>query len=64
MSHLLFYFLLLSHIEVQTNECFENNGGCWLDKANNVTACKVHFLTAMHAADACLTPQFLSGKRF
>jgi len=59
-----FISFFLSHIEVQTNECLENNGGCWMDKVNNVTACKVHFLTAMHAADACLTPQFLSGKRF
>lgn len=29
--------------EVQTNECLENNGGCWLDTANNVTACKDTF---------------------
>ncbi|KAM0877573.1 hypothetical protein ACQ4PT_035371 [Festuca glaucescens] len=29
--------------DVQTNECLENHGGCWFDKANNVTACKDTF---------------------
>lgn len=24
---------------IETNECLENNGGCWQDKAANVTAC-------------------------
>lgn len=28
---------------VETNECLENNGGCWQDKAANVTACKDTF---------------------
>ncbi|XP_057971054.1 vacuolar-sorting receptor 1-like isoform X1 [Malania oleifera] len=27
--------------DMETNECMENNGGCWQDKAANVTACKV-----------------------
>ncbi|KAK9135403.1 hypothetical protein Syun_014733 [Stephania yunnanensis] len=25
--------------DIQTNECMENNGGCWQDKAANITAC-------------------------
>lgn len=29
------------HADMETNECLENNGGCWQDKAANVTACKV-----------------------
>lgn len=29
--------------EVETNECLNNNGGCWQDKAANITACKVAF---------------------
>ncbi|KAI4318764.1 hypothetical protein MLD38_032433 [Melastoma candidum] len=30
--------------EIETNECLENNGGCWQDKtANNITACKDTF---------------------
>ena len=26
---------------VETNECLENNGGCWENKNANITACKV-----------------------
>ncbi|KAA0044343.1 vacuolar-sorting receptor 4-like isoform X2 [Cucumis melo var. makuwa] len=26
--------------DIETNECLENNGGCWQDKAANLTACK------------------------
>ncbi|GJN10669.1 hypothetical protein PR202_ga28784 [Eleusine coracana subsp. coracana] len=29
--------------DIETNECLENNGGCWLHKAGNVTACKDTF---------------------
>ncbi|XP_073307695.1 vacuolar-sorting receptor 3-like [Primulina huaijiensis] len=29
--------------DVETNECLENNGGCWQDKAANLTACKDTF---------------------
>ncbi|KAH0461270.1 hypothetical protein IEQ34_008845 [Dendrobium chrysotoxum] len=29
--------------DIQTNECLENNGGCWRDQAANVTACKDTF---------------------
>lgn len=28
---------------IQTNECLENNGGCWQDKRANITACKDTF---------------------
>ncbi|KAJ6803544.1 vacuolar-sorting receptor 1-like [Iris pallida] len=28
---------------IETNECLENNGGCWQNKAANVTACKDTF---------------------
>ncbi|XP_044472977.1 vacuolar-sorting receptor 1-like [Mangifera indica] len=29
--------------ELETNECLENNGGCWQDKTANLTACKDTF---------------------
>ncbi|KAK4487974.1 hypothetical protein RD792_003713 [Penstemon davidsonii] len=29
--------------ELETNECLENNGGCWQDPTSNVTACKDTF---------------------
>ncbi|KAL1296132.1 hypothetical protein AAHE18_19G261300 [Arachis hypogaea] len=29
--------------DVETNECLDNNGGCWRDKAANITACKDTF---------------------
>ncbi|KAL8262277.1 hypothetical protein R6Q59_026326 [Mikania micrantha] len=28
---------------IETNECMENNGGCWIDKASNITACRDTF---------------------
>lgn len=29
--------------DIETNECLENNGGCWQDKAANASACKDTF---------------------
>ncbi|KAJ6794638.1 vacuolar-sorting receptor 3-like [Iris pallida] len=29
--------------DVETNECLNDNGGCWQDKASNITACKDTF---------------------
>ncbi|XP_074572772.1 vacuolar-sorting receptor 1-like [Curcuma longa] len=29
--------------DIQTNECLENNGGCWKDKDSSITACKDTF---------------------
>lgn len=29
--------------DIETNECLENNGGCWDDKAANITACRDTF---------------------
>jgi hypothetical protein len=26
---------------METDECLDNNGGCWRDEKTNVTACKV-----------------------
>ncbi|XP_042382171.1 vacuolar-sorting receptor 3-like [Zingiber officinale] len=29
--------------DIETNECLNDNGGCWEDKASNITACKDTF---------------------
>ncbi|XWS35420.1 hypothetical protein CRYUN_Cryun21dG0124700 [Craigia yunnanensis] len=29
--------------DIQTNQCLENNGGCWQDKTANITACRDTF---------------------
>ncbi|KAK4418830.1 Vacuolar-sorting receptor 1 [Sesamum alatum] len=29
--------------DMETNECLDNNGGCWQDKAANITACRDTF---------------------
>jgi hypothetical protein len=35
------YLWLLLYADMETNECLANNGGCWKDKAANITACRV-----------------------
>jgi hypothetical protein len=27
--------------DMETDQCFEDNGGCWRDEKTNITACKV-----------------------
>ncbi|KAK8616302.1 hypothetical protein V6N13_017856 [Hibiscus sabdariffa] len=44
--------------DIETNECLENNGGCWQDKAANLTACKDTFRGRL-----CECP-FVDGVRF
>lgn len=29
--------------DLETNQCLENNGGCWSDPKSNITACKDTF---------------------
>ena len=43
LVHLIFIFSSFGSFlaDIETNECLHNNGGCWQDKAANVTACKV-----------------------
>ncbi|KAG8089252.1 hypothetical protein GUJ93_ZPchr0011g26973 [Zizania palustris] len=38
--------------DIQTNGCLENNGGCWQDKAANITPCK---------NDGCKCPDGFKG---
>lgn len=51
------FWLHLFCIDIQTNQCLENNGGCWLDKNTNFTACKVQ-LHWGNAADIVTSPLF------
>jgi len=51
--------------DVETNECLENNGGCWQDRAANLTACKVstefqHFVGIMFAVQLLILSLFWS----
>lgn len=39
----LIHGFCIYYTDVETNECLENNGGCWQDKTANITACKVLF---------------------
>ncbi|KAI7745630.1 hypothetical protein M8C21_033476, partial [Ambrosia artemisiifolia] len=34
---------VIASFEIETNECLVDNGGCWIDKVNNITACKDTF---------------------
>ncbi|OVA06073.1 EGF-like calcium-binding domain [Macleaya cordata] len=43
---------------IETNECLVNNGGCWQDKATNITACKDTF-----RGRVCECP-FVQGVKF
>lgn len=40
-TEFLSYSLFVVFTDIETNECLEYNGGCWQDKAANITACKV-----------------------
>ncbi|KAL8172275.1 hypothetical protein V2J09_024079 [Rumex salicifolius] len=44
--------------DIETNECLDNNGGCWQDKVANVTACKDTF-----RGRVCECP-FVNGVQF
>ena len=35
-----FYYV---SIGIETDECLDNNGGCWQDESSNITACKDTF---------------------
>lgn len=43
--------LVSLYSDVETNECMEKNGGCWEDKASNITACKVPIQSCGSAVD-------------
>lgn len=47
----IWYTLLLTYgswfcdcTDIETNECLQNNGGCWEDKTTNITACRVKLI--------------------
>lgn len=42
--------------DVETNECLDNNGGCWQDKGAHITACKVKLKTC--SSSRCLVELF------
>ncbi|CAA3027250.1 vacuolar-sorting receptor 3-like [Olea europaea subsp. europaea] len=44
--------------DVETNECLDNNGGCWQEKTANITACKDTF-----RGRVCVCP-VVNGVRF
>ena len=48
-------FSCICFTDIETNECLQNNGGCWQDKAANITACQV----CNHLAPECLLEKFL-----
>lgn len=51
---------MLLFSDVETNECLNNNGGCWQDKAANISACKVPVRLRMilplvaHVTNSCI----------
>ncbi|KAK8562829.1 hypothetical protein V6N12_010895 [Hibiscus sabdariffa] len=42
--------------DVETNECLENNGGCWQDKAANLTACKLDEAIRLSSSKSDFSP--------
>jgi hypothetical protein len=41
-KHMTNYISNLLNVDMETNECLHNNGGCWKDANLNITACKVN----------------------
>ncbi|KAG2257595.1 hypothetical protein Bca52824_076889 [Brassica carinata] len=37
------HICLNKQADIETNECLQNNGGCWEDKTINITACRATF---------------------
>ncbi|KAK9062368.1 hypothetical protein SSX86_019554 [Deinandra increscens subsp. villosa] len=42
MNSFLFLYIIYV-IDLETNECLERNGGCWVDSQNGISACKDTF---------------------